>query len=133
MTFAPGKDVPDKIRQLTGGRGADLVIECAGSEATLAQAIDIARPGGRLLLFAIYTMSEARLPFYQLYYKELQLINARAANPGDFTTCIGLVERGRVDLDSMISHVLPLPELAQAISMLGERDDRRMKVVLDHS
>ena len=132
-TLAAGDNIGDEVRKLTGARGADLVIDAAGAESTFAQSIDIARPGGRLLLFGIYTFEEAVLPFYQFYYKELTIINARAARREDYHTCIDLVGNGQVDLDSMISHILPLHDLEDAIGMLGERDDRRIKVILDHS
>ena len=132
-TFSPDEDVTQEILNLTGGRGADLVIDCVGSMNTLRQAIELARPGGRLLLFGIYTDEIATLPFYQLYFKELILTNARAAKTEDFPACIQLVVDGTIDLDSMISHVLPLVELEQAIRMLDERDEARMKVILDHT
>jgi 2-desacetyl-2-hydroxyethyl bacteriochlorophyllide A dehydrogenase len=133
VTLAPGDDVAEEIRALTGGHGVDMVIECAGAMSAFAQAIDIARPGARLLLFGIYTATEASLPFYELYYKELSIISARAARRADFPACVDLVGSGEIDLDSLISHVLPLSELSGAIRMLEERDDSRLKVVLDHS
>lgn len=133
VTLSPGDDITDKVRKFTDGRGADLVIESAGAVSTLAQAIDLARLGGRLLLFGIYTVEEAALPFYQLYFKELSIINARAAKREDYPACIELVSSGQVDLETMISHVLPLNELERAITMLDKRDDHRMKVILDHT
>lgn len=133
LTLAPDDNVKDKVRELTGDCGADLVIESAGAVSTFAQAIDLASPGGRLLLFGIYTVDEAALPFYQLYFKELSIINARAARREDYPDCIDLVGSGQVKLEPMISHVLPLGELESAITMLGERDDQRMKVILDHT
>ena len=132
-TFAPGKHVIDEIRKLTRQRGADVVIDCAGSMSTLREAIELARPGGQLLLFGIYTDESGDLPFYQLYFKELAVTNARAARARDFPACIDLVVDGTVDLDSMISHVLPLADLDKAIRMLDERDEARMKVILEHS
>ena len=132
-TLPASDNVGEDVRKLTGGRGADLVIDCAGAATTLAQSIDIAGPGGRILLFGIYTFDQAELPFYQLYYKELTIINSRAATRENFQTCIDLISGGQVELDSMISHVLPLTDLEKAITMLDERDDHRMKVILDHA
>ncbi len=133
VTLAPGDDVAEKVRTLTGGQGADMVIECAGAMSAFAQAIDIARPGARLLLFGIHTAKEATLPFYDFYYKELSIINARAARRADFSDCVDLVSSGKIDLGALISHVLPLSELDTAIRMLEDRDESRLKVVLDHS
>jgi len=132
FTFAPDENVKDHLLELTNGIGADVVIETVGALPMLANAVDYARIGGRLLLFGIYTGREANLPFYDLYFKELALINARAARREDFPSSIAMVSQGQVQLDSMVSHVLPLIELDRAIEMLAERDDQRMKVILDH-
>ena len=132
FTFAPDENVKDHLLELTNGIGADIVIETVGALPMLANAVDYARIGGRLLLFGIYTGREANLPFYDLYFKELALINARAARREDFPSSIAMVSQGQVQLDSMVSHVLPLIELDRAIEMLAERDDQRMKVILDH-
>ena len=49
-----------------------MVIECTGVPSALADAINMARLGGTLLLFGITSATQAELPFYQLYYKELK-------------------------------------------------------------
>lgn len=133
FTLAPGDDANGRVLDMTGGRGADLVIESVGAVSVLAEAIGMARTGGRLLLFGIYTATHAALPFYQLYFKELLIINARAARREDYPACIDLVSNGTVQLEPLISHVLPMDELERAITMLGERDDQRMKVILNHA
>lgn len=132
FTLPPGPDAKERVLEITAGRGADLVIESVGAVAMLAEAIEIARTGGRLLLFGIYTARQAELPFYQLYFKELSLVAARAARREDYPDCIELVGSGAVQLDPLISHVLPLRQLERAITMLEERDERRMKVILTH-
>ncbi len=132
FTFSPADDPHQKILELTEGRGADLVIESVGAVSVLAEAINVARIGGRLLLFGIYTAKEAALPLYQLYFKELLVINGRAAKHEDYPACINLVAQGAVQLDPLVSHVLPLDELQKAITMLSERDDQRMKVIMKH-
>jgi threonine dehydrogenase-like Zn-dependent dehydrogenase len=45
----------ERIRALTGGRGADLVVECTGVPAAVSEALDLARPGGRVLVLGQYT------------------------------------------------------------------------------
>jgi D-arabinose 1-dehydrogenase-like Zn-dependent alcohol dehydrogenase len=45
----------ERVRSLTGGRGADLVVECAGVPAAVGEALDLARPGGRVLVLGQYT------------------------------------------------------------------------------
>ena len=92
----------------------------------------MARAGGRILMFGIITAKEGALPFYDLYFKEISLINARVARSEDYPAAIGLVERGQVRLDPLISNVMPLEELEAAIGRLGSDDGARMKIIMEH-
>jgi 2-desacetyl-2-hydroxyethyl bacteriochlorophyllide A dehydrogenase len=133
VTFPGGADALDNVRRATEGRGPDVVIETTGVVQQLATAVNMTRSGGRILMFGIITAKEGALPFYDLYYKELSLINARVAKSEDYPGAIGLVERGQVRLDPLISDVMPLRDLKAAIGMLGsDGGGQRMKIVLEH-
>ena len=132
VTIPGGEGAVERVREVTDGRGADVIIETTGVVPSLSTAIDMARSGGRLLLFGIITAKEGALPFYDLYFKELELINARVAKSEDYPAAIGLVERGQVRLDPLISNVVPLEELKAAIGMLGSDRGHRMKIILEH-
>jgi L-iditol 2-dehydrogenase len=121
------------VREATEGRGADAVIECTGMLPVLSDGIHMARSGGRLLLFGIITAKQGELPFYDLYFKELALINARVAKSEDYPNSIALVQRGTVRLEPLVSHVMPLGELKAAIGMLGSDNGQRMKIILEHA
>ena len=133
ITIAGGEGAVERVREATDGRGADVIIETTGVVSSLSAAIDMARSGGRLLLFGIITAKEGALPFYDLYFKELALINSRVAKSEDYPAAIGLVQRGQVRLDPLISSVVPLEELQVAIGMLGSESGQRMKIILDHA
>jgi L-iditol 2-dehydrogenase len=132
LTFSSSDAAVAGVLDATAGRGADLVIETTGKAAALADAINMARSGGRLLLFGIHTVSEAALPFYQLYYKELAMFNARAAKGEDYNSCIELVQRGALRLEPLVTHLLPLADLQRGIEMIGADVDERLKVILEH-
>ena len=82
--------------------------------------------------FGIYTDKEGALPFYQFYFKEISIINARAAKGEDYPASIDLVSKGAVRLEPMVTHVKPLSELAHALTMLKDNTVRRMKIIIDH-
>ena len=126
-----GADAKKAVLDATDGVGADVVIECVGAMPVLAEAMDLARLGGRLIPFAIYPSGQAELPFYDLYFKELQVLNARAAKGRDFDECIKLVGDGSVDLGALVTHALPYTELNNAIQMLIEPSDERLKIILE--
>jgi 2-desacetyl-2-hydroxyethyl bacteriochlorophyllide A dehydrogenase len=132
LTIPGGAGAIEQVRVATEGRGADVVIETTGMVPSLAASIEMARPGGRLLLFGIITAREGTLPFYDLYYKELALISARVAKSEDYPSSLALVEKGLVRLEPLVSDVMPLAELQQAIGMLDSESPRRMKIIMRH-
>jgi len=132
VTVAGGDGALQRVRDATEGRGADVIVETTGALPSVAAAIDMARAGGRLLLFGIITAREGALPFYDLYFKELALIGARVATSEDYPDSIALVERGIVRLEPLLSDVMPLEALKQAIDLLGTDNAQRMKIILNH-
>ena len=126
-----GIEAKKKALDVTGGRGADVVIESVGYLSVLAEAIDLSRIGGRIIPFGIYATMEGKLPFYEFYFKELNIINARAALPNEFTECIEMVEEDKVNLSSFITHTYKISELSQAILHLDNPSDKRLKVILE--
>ncbi|MBI3402240.1 MAG: alcohol dehydrogenase catalytic domain-containing protein [Acidobacteria bacterium] len=132
MTMPAGDAAVRRVREATGGRGPDVVIETTGVVRSIADAMAVARLGGTMLLFGITTVSDGALPFYQLYFKELNVVNARAAKSEDFPDSIDLVARGVVKLLPLVTQVMPLSELAPAIDMLRTDVDGRMKIILEH-
>jgi 2-desacetyl-2-hydroxyethyl bacteriochlorophyllide A dehydrogenase len=133
LTLAGDEAAIAKVREATDGRGADVVIETTGMLPSLSSGIHMARSGGRILLFGIFTAKDGSLPFYDLYFKELSLIGARVARSEDYPAAIALVEKGDVKLRPLVSNVMPLAELDAAVAMLGSENGARMKVILDHS
>jgi 2-desacetyl-2-hydroxyethyl bacteriochlorophyllide A dehydrogenase len=132
ITIPGGDEAVEKVRDATEGRGADVIIETTGVVPSLAAAVNMARRGGRLLLFGIMTAKEGALPFYDLYFKELSLLNARVAKSEDYPASIALVQRGTVRLEPLVSDVMPLGQLKAAIGMLGSDSAQRMKIILEH-
>jgi L-iditol 2-dehydrogenase len=133
VTIPGGDDAIQKVRELTEGRGADLTIETTGIMKQLADSVHMTRFGGKVLMFGIFTVKEGALPFYDLYFKEVSLISARVAKPEDYTACIALVERGQVKLGPLVSDIMPLGQLKEAIGLLSSDSGQRMKIIMDHS
>jgi 2-desacetyl-2-hydroxyethyl bacteriochlorophyllide A dehydrogenase len=132
VTMAGDAAAVERVREATGGRGADVVIETTGMMPSLASCIRMSRSGGRILLFGIITATEGALPFYDLYFKELSLVGARVARSEDYPAAIALVARGDVRLEPLVSDVMPLAALDAAVSMLGADHGARMKIILEH-
>ena len=133
VTIPGGEGAVEKVREASEGRGADVVIETTGVVQQLSAGINMTRSGGRVLMFGIITAKEGAIPFYDLYFKQLSLINSRVARGEDYPGAIGLVERGLVRLDPLVSDVMPLGELKTTVEMLGsDSSGQRMKIILEH-
>jgi 2-desacetyl-2-hydroxyethyl bacteriochlorophyllide A dehydrogenase len=109
-------EVAEIVRELTGGEGADLVVESSGALSALVQSVDLVRPGGTILVFGIVSATSGDFPFYQLYIKEISVVNSRAALPRDYAAAIDLVARGRVDVAPILARRFDLEDAAEALA-----------------
>jgi L-iditol 2-dehydrogenase len=133
VVIESGPGTVAQVLDETDGRGADVVIECTGVMTSIADAIRMVRFGGRIVLFGITNATSGALPFYDLYFKELTLINNRAATAHDFPVMIDLVDRGAVRLEPLVTHRMALDELGTALGMVEDGSERRLKIILDHT
>ncbi len=123
--------VHEQVQKLTGGRGADFVVESAGTAETLNLAMDLVRPGGTILAFGITSPAVERFSSYALYYKDLTIVGSRAMQPQDWPFSIGLAEKGKIDLGAIITHRLPLDDLERGFAMLHDRSQRALRIVIE--
>jgi L-iditol 2-dehydrogenase len=132
MAVATPDEAVDVVRDVAGPEGPPLVVEAVGTVPTLAQSIELAGAGGTVLVFGTVTASSAELPFYQLYYKELTLLNPRAALPRDYDRAIALAVSGAVTLDRLWTRSYLLEDAQAAFDGLIEHDRAdALKVTFD--
>ena len=118
----------DYLDQLTNNERADLVIECAGSPSSLNQAFDLAGIGGTVLIFGIISGTPA-INTYPWYYKELKIINSRAAGPNDYDRAIELASSGLLKLEPLVTSQFSLTDVNRAIEACS--DPLQLKIALD--
>lgn len=122
-------DAAAAVAEATGGRGARVTIECAGSAATLAQAMRLAGPGGTVVMFGTTAPAADGMPTYDWYYKELLIRCPRAARPRDCDTAIRLCAERRLDLAPLVTARYPLARADAALAACA--GGGQLKVVLD--
>lgn len=115
-TAAP-EDAPRVVEAVTGGAGAELVVESAGQLGALVQAVHPTGAEGRILVVGIADAGPIDLPAYELYYKELDVAYARAAQPRDYARAVRLAASGRVQLAPLWSASFPLEEAGRAFDV----------------
>jgi threonine dehydrogenase-like Zn-dependent dehydrogenase len=111
----------ERVRELTGGRGADVVVEVtANSPEPVADAIDFVAPGGRVVLAGVKGMKP--VPNFvsdKVVLKEVRILGAIGVTWWGYERAIRLIESGRVPLEKMHTHRFPLLEADTAIRTLA--------------
>ena len=128
---ASAADAVAEVLSLTGGEGADLVIDTAGGETTLMAGIEMLRPGGRLSAFAVSHESPADFSTFPLYYKEVNIIGSRALLPEDMDPSIALFATGQIDVSGFITETYPLDQAAAAFEEFERNPGRILRIVID--
>jgi L-iditol 2-dehydrogenase len=106
-------DLQARILELTGGRGVDVAIDCAGHPTARVAGLDAVRRGGRVGWIGLGQTETTINAGQQLILKELQLIGSWYSMPADHAVMIDLVRRG-LRVDRMITHRFDIEEAQRA-------------------
>jgi L-iditol 2-dehydrogenase len=122
----------DPVREImsaTGKRGADLSIDCATKENSIAQSIDSVRSAGRVVITGI--PSEARVPlnFHVLRRKEAILYNVRRSNH-ETDAALQMLREQPGRFAQLITHRRPLEDAEHSFEMLERGSDGAAKVIV---
>ncbi|PLK42485.1 zinc-dependent alcohol dehydrogenase [Emticicia sp. TH156] len=145
------KGVVEQIRAMTGGRGADLCIDAVGFEPdrslidklkatvnfekgsvkVLEACMSAVRRGGTVSVLGVYPTIYDNFPIGQFFDKGIVLKGGQAPAQKYIDLLLSYVEENRVKLDDIITHRLPLTEIAHAYDIFQNKQDGCVKVVLD--
>jgi threonine dehydrogenase-like Zn-dependent dehydrogenase len=114
-------DAPEVIRSLTEGFGADLVIECAGVDASLASTFDIARNNGRISFVGMNVGRTFPVELGKIQIKGLQ-IRGTMASPYVWDRCVAFLARSGKDISPIMTHEFPMDRMNAAFALASERD-----------
>ena len=110
-----------RILELTGGRGADVVIECAGSAPTTQQSIASVHKGGTIVIAGI-CFDAVELPISQVMLNGLTIKGSICWSEGDYAEAFNLVKDRKVDVTPLVTRIMPLEDINEAfhIALNGE-------------
>jgi L-iditol 2-dehydrogenase len=117
------------LREATEGRGADLVIVTAGGAAVLPAAAARVRDGGTLHYFAGGAGDSLPLPLGTLYHRELTLTATYSSSPAELEAAFALLAAGRIRVDGLISHRLPLGRLGEGVELMRRHEAVKVYVI----
>ncbi|HEX2607037.1 MAG TPA: zinc-dependent alcohol dehydrogenase [Flavisolibacter sp.] len=143
-------DLMEKIREMTGGRGADVAIDAVGMEASrtflektkavlnaekgtgkvIEMCTEAVRRSGTISVVGVYASPYDNFPIHRIFDKGLIMQFGQAQTHLYIDQCFELVRSGKVTLNDIITHRLPLSQASEAYDMFKHKKDDCVKVVL---
>ncbi|MBL7841795.1 MAG: glutathione-dependent formaldehyde dehydrogenase [Cyclobacteriaceae bacterium] len=143
-------DAIEVIREMTGGRGADVCVDAVGLEAdrtfldkvkatinfekgtisVLEACIRAVRRGGTVTVVGVYGTPFDNFPVHRIFDKGLIMQFGQAPVQKYIDELIGIVESGKVVLNDILTHTLPLSEVTHAYDIFKKKEDNCIKVIL---
>jgi L-iditol 2-dehydrogenase len=122
------EDLGATARDVTGGYGFDVAVECSGAAAGVKAALAAVRTMGRFVQAGILHR-KVTLDFDNVFFdREITLIGSHTQKPSSWRTALAWLADRRVDLDSLLSDVLPMERWEEGFRRVGDRS--AIKIVL---
>ena len=123
------EDIVKKILQ-TENLGLDIVFECCGKQEALDQAVDLLKPGGKLIVVGIPEFARWSLNVENTRRKEISLQFIRR-QVDCVETALELMAKGKIKIDNMITHRFPFSATKEAFDLVASYGDGVMKAMID--
>ena len=109
-------DPVEKVRELTGGKGADGVIIAVGASGAYAQALEIAKEKrAHLLIFAAgYPAPKWELDPNTVHYRRMVIVGSYGADAVDFREAASMINMGAADFSQLVEEKIPLDKIQEA-------------------
>lgn len=123
------EDIVKKIAEQEPA-GLDAVFKCAGDQGTTDDAVEVLKPGGKLVLIDIPKTERVSFIIAKLRRKEITVINPRRQNHC-MQRCVDLLGSGKINADFMITHKFGLEDTQKAFDMVAQYRDGVVKAVIE--
>lgn len=120
-------DPLERVRELTEGYGADIVLECSGAAPAASMALEMVRKRGKYTQMGLFGHS-IEIDFEKIAFKEIQVNGFVSQRRPAWKRALTLMERGVIPNERLISHEFPLPEWIKAFEMIEKKEG--VKIIL---
>ncbi|MBN2218428.1 MAG: alcohol dehydrogenase catalytic domain-containing protein [Pirellulales bacterium] len=121
-------DVPEVVRDLTDGVGADLVVECSGAPPAIAGTVELIRKKGRICAIGLTGGRKVDFPWEQAAFKVADIHFCLSTSYTSWNRAIHLVATGQIPAGEVITHRLPLADWQKAFDEIESQ--RALKIIL---
>lgn len=116
IIVADEENVTEKVANLTGGRGADVVIEASGSPKGIASTVSLVRRLGRIVVIGMTGQEQISFPWDAAIWKMCTIIFNLSTGYTSWEKAIGLITSKKIDVASIITHRVPITEWQKAFT-----------------
>ncbi|GAA4572375.1 zinc-binding dehydrogenase [Micromonospora coerulea] len=128
------ESLPDVVRSLTDGRGADITFECTGTQRALTVCGDTTRMSGTIAIVGFHQGADRTIPLAYWNWMAFRVVNAHfrdvAVIMRGMSVGMRLLAGGVLSMDGLVSHRFPLEEINTAFATLREKPDGFVKAVV---
>jgi L-iditol 2-dehydrogenase len=120
--YARDRDVVQEVMRLTGGKGADVVITATPAPIACVQAVEMARKGGRILVFGGLPQDDSKpgVDMNLVHYNALHMMGTTIFAPRHQRLALQLMVSGRVPVEKLVTHRFPLEDFVRGATMALE-------------
>jgi L-iditol 2-dehydrogenase len=120
----------DKLKELNQGKLADKIILCTGAMSAVKQALKSVGPGGVIEFFAVPKPGEdVNIPVNDFWRDEVSVVTSYGAAPRDLKESLELLAAKKVNVDDMITHILPMEKAQEGFNLVANAQDS-IKVII---
>ncbi len=124
------EDLSSVVSEATGGLGVDSVIICIGVPRLVNDALNMARQGGRINIFAgLAAKGWAEVEANLIHYKELEVTGSANSRRADYQTALQLIESGRIEVGPMVTDRFPLRSAREALDKAASGEGIKVAVL----
>ncbi len=123
------ENLADRIREITRGKGADSVLECAGGPTSMQEALENVKRGGRIGVVAWYT-GPVQVDMNLAVRSNVRIYAARGEGGMNCGRSLALMSAGKITADAIITHHFELDQIHEAFQTYVNRIDNALKVAI---
>ena len=128
-----GENIAGKLKEETGGK-ADVVMINTSALSAVDQAWESVNPGGTVVFFAVPDPGKTVcLPANRFWRQEIRVLTSYYCGPPDLKEALSLIEKGRLNLQDMITHRLPLTEIVKGFRLVTEGRESIKVIIHPHA
>ena len=123
------ENLTERVREITRGKGADSVLECAGGPTSMQEALENDKRGGRIGGVALYA-GPGQIDMTLAVRSNVRIYAARGEGGMNCGRSLALMSGGKILADPIITHHFNLDQIHEAFRTYVERIDNALKVVI---